>query len=253
MSMRIFIQARMGSTRLPGKVLKPIGGKVQLQHILDRLGSFTRNGEVVVVTTTCDEDKAIVEFCAKQQVACVQGSDWDVLDRFVHAANALQLQDDTIIIRVTADCPLHHEAVIKFAVDEFVTHRLDYFSNSFAPHYEDGCDTEVFRLATLREAAAAAVLLSQREHVTPFIKDAGTYLCGYKKYHRDYKFKLSVDTIEDHAAVDAVFQHLAPQKLFTIDEVVKLVQAHPEIIQHNVGSVINSGYAKSLANDKEVK
>ncbi|GAB4139949.1 MAG: glycosyltransferase family protein [Bacteroidia bacterium] len=252
MNLRIFIQARMGSTRLPGKVLKTIGGKIQLQHLLDRLGAYTQNGQVVVVTTENEEDNAIAEFCSVQNVSCCRGSDWDVLGRFVKAADELHLHEDTVIIRVTADCPLHHEDVISFAIHEFMQHQLDYFSNSYAPHYEDGCDTEVFRLKTLRDAASKATLLSQREHVTPYIKDSGLYLCGYKKYDTDYRFKLSVDTINDHAAVDEVFRRFAPDTNFGIHEVVKLIQSAPEILQLNNESVINAGYAKSLANDKEV-
>lgn len=249
----IFIQARMGSTRLPGKVLKPIAGKPQLLHLIDRLGSFTARGQVTVLTSNEQADNAIVDFCAENEIEVFRGSEKDVLDRFYQAAVHAQAKDDDTIVRITADCPLHHKDVVKFSIREFMEHRLDYFSNSFAPHYEDGCDTEVFRFAALQKAWHDAKLLSQREHVTPFIKDSGIFLCGFKKYNPDYHFKLSVDTAEDHAAVENIFNAFHPRVDFTIQEVVELLQKNPDIIAVNKNSVINSGYIRSLENDKEMK
>lgn len=242
----------MGSQRFPGKVLRSIGGKVQLQHLLDRLGKFTRTGRVVIVTTEKEEDNQISDFCAAQEIICCRGSDWDVLSRFVSAADELKLSDDSIIVRITADCPLHHAEVVSFALNEFYQHHLDYFSNSFPPYFEDGCDTEVFKLKTLREASKLSNFHSQREHVTPFIKDSGLYLCGYKKFNPDYKFKLSVDTVNDYAAVDCIFKRLSPEMLFGINQVVSLLKAEPQILQINQESSINEGYAISLKNDKQI-
>ncbi|MEO5643111.1 MAG: glycosyltransferase family protein [Bacteroidia bacterium] len=248
--MLILLQARMGSTRLPGKVLKPLAGKPQLQHIVDRLGIFAAN--IIVATSDLPADDAIEIFCINNKLKFFRGSEADVLDRFYNAALTFHAKDDDILVRITADCPLHHEDVIKFALYEFEKHSLDYFSNSYAPHFEDGCDTEVFRFSVLKKAHESAKLLSQREHVTPYIKDSGFFLCGYKKYDPDYHFKLSVDTIEDHAAVEAIFKTFAPRTDFLIHEVVKLVIENPELLAANKDSVINSGYLKSLENDKEV-
>lgn len=253
MSTFILIQARMGSSRLPGKVLKPLAGKPQLQHLFDRLGRYTGAGQVLVVTSDLPGDDAIEQFCAEQEVNCFRGSEQDVLDRYYKAAKSVGALPDTTIVRVTADCPLHHEDVVRFAIDAFERHELDYFSNSFAPHYEDGCDTEVFRFDALERAWKEARLQSQREHVTPFIKDSGLFLCGYKKYDPRYTFKLSVDTPEDHTAVENIFKAFAPKTDFTIPAVVDLLLAHPELIAANKDSVINAGYAKSLREDKEIK
>lgn len=252
MKQLIFVQARMGSTRLPGKVLKSLAGKPQLQHLLERLGEFTGSGSVVVVTSTETADDAIEQFCAEQEVKCFRGSEQDVLDRFYKAALANNASDETVIVRVTADCPLHHEEVVRFAIDQMQRHELDYFSNSFAPHYEDGCDTEVFTFAALRTAWTQANLASQREHVTPFIKDSGLFLCGYKKFDTRYRFKLSIDTPEDHAAVGNIFKSFDAKKRFTIGDVIDLLEKQPSLIEANKNSVINEGYAKSLANDREV-
>lgn len=253
MKLLIFVQARLGSTRLPGKVLKPLAGKPQLQHLFDRLGKFTGGGNLVVVTSDLPIDDAIESYCAEQEVGCFRGSEEDVLDRFYRAALAHNATPETVIVRVTADCPLHHEEVVRFAIDQFERHELDYFSNSFAPFYEDGCDTEVFRFSALQQAHQLANLASQREHVTPFIKDSGLFLCGYKKFNADYKFKLSVDTLEDHTTVESIFHALAPSYDFSINTIVDLLRSNPQILEANKNSVINAGYAKSLANDKEVK
>jgi spore coat polysaccharide biosynthesis protein SpsF (cytidylyltransferase family) len=248
----ILIQARMGSTRLPGKVLNTLAGKPQLEHLIERLGSFTARGEVTIVTSDQPADDAIEEFCKSHDLDVFRGSESDVLDRYYKAAMKAGAGNDDIIVRITADCPLHHKDVVKFAIAEFEKHSLDYFSNSFAPFYEDGCDTEVFRFSTLKKAHAEAKLLSQREHVTPYIKDSGLFLCGYKKYHPDYKFKLSVDTPDDHEAVENVFKAFAPETDFSVDRIVELLLKQPGLISANKESVINAGYQKSLQNDKEI-
>ncbi|MFN0200838.1 MAG: cytidylyltransferase domain-containing protein [Bacteroidia bacterium] len=248
----IFIQARLGSTRLPGKVLKDMAGKPQLLQMVNRLKNINLAHRIVVVTSDLEIDNPIEAFCKEHKLLCGRGSEGDVLDRFYQAAKQLHLTENDIIVRVTADCPLHNGEVIDFAIGLFERHQLDYFSNSFAPHYEDGCDTEVFRFKTLEIAAKNAKLLSQREHVTPYIKDAGIFVCGYKKFHPDFQFKLSVDTPEDHAAVSGIFQHFAPRTNFSIHEIVELVKANPALLDSNKDSVINAGYAKSLAEDKEI-
>lgn len=253
MSVFVLIQARMGSTRLPGKVLKSLAGKPQLLHVTDRLGRYTARGQVTIVTSDQPADDILADFCKEHDLACFRGSENDVLERYYKGAIAAGASADDMIVRITADCPLHHKDVVAFALREFETHQLDYFSNSFAPHYEDGCDTEVFTFGVLEQAHKLASLASQREHVTPFMKDSGRFLCGYKKYNPDYKFKLSVDTIEDHAAVENIFAAFGDRPDFTIDEVVELLMKNPGLIDVNKSSVINAGYAKSLANDKEVK
>ncbi len=248
----VFIQARMGSTRLPGKVLKPLAGKPQLEHLIERLGSFTARGEVTILTSDQEADDAIEEFCKSNDLEIFRGSETDVLDRYYKAALKAGAASEDIIVRITADCPLHHKDVVKFAIAEFEKHSLDYFSNSFAPHFEDGCDTEVFRFSTLKKAHAEAKLLSQREHVTPYIKDSGIFLCGYKKYNANYKFKLSVDTQADHEAVENIFKAFSPETDFSIEQIVELLLRKPDLIAANKESVINAGYAKSLQNDKEI-
>jgi spore coat polysaccharide biosynthesis protein SpsF len=243
------IQARMGSTRLPGKVLLPLYGKSILQHLVDRISPAEKLDEIVIATTTNSEDDAIADFCKTKGINCFRGSDWDVLERFYQAALSFEEVPETIV-RICCDNPLHSHKVVDFVVGEFEKSGKTYFSNSNnEPDFlEDGFDVEVFTFASLKAAREDAKLLSEREHVCPYIKK--TFSCGWKKAHPHYTYKLSVDTENDFKAVEEIFTELADMPDFSIEEVVDLLQRKPEILDLNQESVINSGYQKSLDNDK---
>jgi len=247
----LIIQARMGSSRLPGKVLKTLAGKTILQNLVDRMKPSLLVDQLVVATTTNAEDDAIAAYCEAHQIHCYRGSEWDVLDRYYQAA--LPFSPDNVI-RVTSDCPLNSYRVADFVIKSFLQSGKDYFSNSNnEPDFlEDGFDVEVFRFSALETAWKEAKLLSEREHVTPFIKYSGRFSCGWHKFHPDYQHKLSVDTANDFAAVEAIFNHLKDTPDFSIPEVMDLLQKHPEILLLNAESEINSGYKKSLKEDKHV-
>ena len=246
------IQARMGSTRLPGKVLKKMGDKTILQHLVDRIRPAKKLDEIVIATTTKKEDDPIEEFCKEKGIRCHRGSDWDVLDRFYQTANSVG-EKPSAIVRICCDNPLHSYKVVDFVVSEFEKAGTTYFSNSNQePDYlEDGFDVEVFTYESLVSAWKDAKLLSEREHVCPYIKN--TFPCGWKKANQGYQFKLSVDTQEDFNAVHRIFEELNYDPEFGIDEVVNLLKAKPEILDLNKESTINSGYQKSLDTDKVVK
>jgi spore coat polysaccharide biosynthesis protein SpsF len=246
------LQARMGSTRLPGKVLMEVNGKPILQHLIERLGRSQKVDRFIIATTTNSEDDAIEAWCNANNVACHRGSDWDVLDRFWGAANRFDVQPETIV-RICCDNPLHSHKVLDFVVTEYEKAGTDYFSNSNQePDYlEDGFDVEVFSFEALRKAQDAATLMSEREHVCPYIKKHFT--CGWKKSDPEYMFKLSVDTPSDLRAVERIFEELKDQEDFGIHEVTLLLKAKPEILEINKESKINSGYDKSLKEDRNVK
>lgn len=241
----------MGSTRLPGKVLKTIKGLPLLEIQQMRIRPAKMVDKVVIATTTNAEDDAIERFCKDRHIACSRGSDWDVLDRYYQAAKPYEPEH---VIRVTSDCPLHHHSVIDFVVKEYLASGKDYFSNSnHEPDFlEDGFDVEVFSFAALESAWKEAKLLSEREHVTPFIKNSGRFSCGWKKYSADYHYKLSVDSENDLKAVATIFEAFDSITDFGMEEVLKLLAARPEILDLNKDSTINSGYLKSIQNDKNV-
>lgn len=252
--MRTFaiLQARLGSSRLPGKVLMEVAGKRIMDHLLDRLGRSEEVDTFIVATTNQPEDDALEAWCNARGVACFRGSDWDVLDRFWGAANSHAAKPDCIV-RICCDNPLHTYRVLDEVVRNFKASGKDYFSNSNQePDFlEDGFDVEVFTYAALKEAQEKAELLSEREHVCPYIKKH--FSCGWKKTDADYHYKLSVDTLADLQAVEAIFEALQSEDDFGIHEVTALLKARPELLAINESSSINSGYAKSLREDRKIK
>ncbi len=247
----LIIQARMGSTRLPGKVLKKIKGIPLLELQQMRIRDARLVDKIVIATTVNPEDDAIEQFCKDRAIQYSRGSDWDVLDRYYQAAKA---HAPTNVIRITSDCPLHHHTVIDFVIGEYLKSGKDYFSNSnHEPDVlEDGFDVEVFSFEALETAWKEAKLLSEREHVTPYIKNSGKFSCGWKKYNADYQYKLSVDSENDYKMAEAVFSSFDSINGFGMNEVVSLLQRRPEILQLNKDSMINSGYHKSIQNDQEI-
>jgi spore coat polysaccharide biosynthesis protein SpsF (cytidylyltransferase family) len=248
----IIIQARMGSSRLPGKVLRPIKGMSLLEIQQLRINGSRYAHKSVIATTTNEEDDAIASFCVEKGIAYSRGSDWDVLDRYYQTAKSEHADH---IIRITSDCPLHHHSVIDFVFSNYLETGCDYFSNSNKePDFlEDGFDVEVFSFSALESAWKEARLLSEREHVTPYIKNSGKFTCAWKKFSEKYHYKLSVDTEADFRTVESIFNAFPSVVDFGMEEVVALLERHPEITDLNKDSVINSGYKKSLDNDRTVK
>jgi spore coat polysaccharide biosynthesis protein SpsF (cytidylyltransferase family) len=248
------IQARMGSTRLPGKVLKPVYGKPILQQLTERLKPSKRIDSIIVATTSNAEDDAIESFCNSNGIACFRGSDWDVLDRFVKAAEQAGATAGDAIIRICCDNPIHSWRVVDFVVDQFHRYKVDYFSNSnHEPNYlEDGFDVEVVSYSVLVKASAEAKLLSEREHVMPYVKNSRQFKLGWRKANDRYNFKLSVDIENDLKLAEEIFRQLESKPDFSIDEVVELLNSKPELLSINQESEINSGYKKSIANDRTV-
>jgi len=248
----LIIQARMGSTRLPGKVLMKINHQTILENLVERVSLSKFVDEIIVATTTNQEDNAIELLCKSKNWNCFRGSDWDVLSRFYLAAK--QFENVKNIIRITSDCPLHSHKVVDFVIAEFTKSGKDYFSNSNnEPDFlEDGFDTEIFTFTSLEKAFNEATKLSEREHVTPFIKFSGKFTCGWKKSNENYIYKMSVDSPDDFEAVKTIFEELKSVPDFGIDEVTNLLQKKPYILDKNKNSVANSGYIKSIENDKEL-
>jgi len=215
----LVIQARMGSTRLPGKVLMDINGKPILENLVERVAGAKTISKIVIATTTNSEDNAIENFCNSKNLNYYRGSEWDVLGRFYQAALPFKPKN---IIRVTADCPLHSHKVVDFIVNEFLKSGKDYLSNSNnEPEFlEDGFDTEVFSFSALETASKEAEMLSEREHVTPYIKNSGKFKCGWKRYNSEYNYKLSVDSPNDLKSVTRIFEELKSIHDFGMEELI---------------------------------
>ena len=244
----LIIQARMGSSRLPGKVMKRINGTPLLQILYNRILRSCSADEIVIATTKNKEDDIIKEFCNRYNINFFRGSDWDVLDRFYQTAISQEIKPNNII-RICSDNPLLSYDVIDEVFNNYIKSGKDYFSNSNQePDYlEDGFDVEVFSFGALEYAWKNAKLVSEREHVSPFVKK--NFACGWKKVHESYNYKLSVDSENDFLLVKQIFKELKYRKYFSINEVVDLLIEKPHLLDINKESRINSGYLKSLKND----
>jgi spore coat polysaccharide biosynthesis protein SpsF len=164
----IIVQARMTSTRLPGKVLKAVLGKPLLEYQWERLRKVSQVDEIIIATTTNDTDRPIVEFCETRGIACFRGSEQDVLSRYYEAATKAQAD---VVVRVTSDCPMIDPEIVETAISEFLSYgdACDYLSNTVKRSYPRGLDVEVMSFVALEAAGHAARKQGDREHVTSYI------------------------------------------------------------------------------------
>lgn len=247
------IQARMGATRLPGKVAKRIVGIPMLEHMLRREKMSRTLDELVVATTNKSEDDAVEAMAKICGVSVYRGSEHDVLDRYYQAAKEAKAD---IVVRVTGDCPLHYSDLIDETVEHFLAAKVDYGRSP--SNYPEGLDTEVFTFAALERAWREAKLPSEREHVTPYLyTHPELFVCDSEWTPARGEFQgmhWSVDTPQDFAFVTRIFEALYPHnQKFKKEEVLVLLQEHPEWLDLNKGQTGYEGYAKSLEEDKKFK
>jgi len=234
----LIIQARMGSTRLPGKVLKDIAGRPMLAWVVERARKAQSVTEVVVATTTEKSDDPIAAFCAQMGYACTRGSQNDVLDRYYQAAR--QFQAD-VVVRVTADCPLIDPAEIDHVVREFQQSGVDFAANRLPPPfgrtYPIGLDTEVCTFAALERTWREAKEPYQREHVMPYIYEVpGRFKVLRVDHDPDYgDLRWTVDTAQDLELVRVIFERMAGRDNFGWLDVLELFQREPELARLNAG------------------
>jgi len=245
------LQARVSSTRLPGKVLKPILGEPMLFRQIERLRRCRGFDGLVVATSTDASDAPLAAACEGWGVACHRGSLEDVLGRFVAAASPYQ---PDIVVRLTGDCPLADPEVIDAVIRYFRQGDYDYASNIDPPTFPDGLDVEVMRYSCLAQAHREATLPSQREHVTPFIRaNAERFRSGCYIADTDLSnLRWSVDEPDDFAFVKAVFEMLYPAKpAFTTADVLRLLAGNGHLASINSAIARNEGLKKSLLKDAE--
>ncbi|NEO12175.1 MULTISPECIES: glycosyltransferase family protein [unclassified Moorena] len=230
MKLVIIVQARMTSTRLPGKVLKQVLGKPLLDYQIERLRRVKLADEIVIATTINQTDEPIVELCNSISIPYFRGSEEDVLARYYGAA--VEHQAD-VVVRVTSDCPLIDPQVIDQVIQFYLDHQgeYDYVSNSLQRTYPRGMDTEVFSFAALDEAFHEASAQPDREHVTPFIhRQPERYRLGHVTYVEDNSnHRWTVDTAEDFELIRRMLEALySQQPEFTLEYCLDLVSQHPD-------------------------
>lgn len=233
------IQARTGSTRLPGKCLLPLGGSTVLGQMCRRVKRARRAGLVVVATTNDSADDAIAFTAEREGVACFRGHSTDLLDRHYQAMVALGSSTDGIV-KIPSDCPLIDPAVIDAVIARFLERGdADYVSNLHPPSWPDGNDVEVMSRAALTTAWREAAKGYEREHTTPFLWDnPGRFRIENVAWGtgRDLsrRFRYTLDYPEDYEVISAIFRALHPKDpCFGVDAIVALLEGWPELGQIN--------------------
>ena len=231
------VQARVGSTRLPGKILKEICGKTILYHEIDRLKKCKEIDEIVVATTDKEDDDKIVNEAKKLSVKYFRGSENDVLSRFYYAAKE---NNADIVVRVTSDCPcIDYEILDKMLIyfkDKYKEKQVDYLSNTIKRTYPRGYDIEIFTFSALEKSYINAKKEYEREHVTPYIYDkTNNFLKLPFENKDDYsEYRVTLDTIEDFIVIKNIFENLYYKNpYFKLNDVVQYLNNNLHIVDIN--------------------
>jgi len=226
----IIIQARMGSSRLPGKVLKSVLGKPLLEYLLERLKRVEKANAICIATTSKPHEQPILDICARMLIGCFRGSEDDVLERYYLAAQDMQAD---AIVRVTSDCPLIDPVEIDRLIEYYLNNldKYDYVSHSLERTYPAGMESEIFSFEALKNAHENAKSISDREHVTPYLREhPHLFRLGnltYKENHKHHRW--TVDTPEDFELVAKIIEALYPMnREFSIEDILKLCEENSE-------------------------
>lgn len=232
MNVVAIIQARMGSTRLPGKVLVDLGGDTVLARVVSRVRRCRLVGEVVVATSVDRADDVILRESQRLGVRAFRGSEQDVLDRYYHAARDAQAE---VVVRITSDCPLIDPDVSDKTIQAFLDASPDYASNILERTYPRGLDTEVVTFAALEGAWQDARETYQREHVMPFLYQHPDRfrLLSVKGDHDYSRYRWTLDTPEDLEFLRAVYARSIDGRDLTWQDVLSLLEQEPELAEIN--------------------
>lgn len=246
---QVVVQARMGSSRLPGKVLLPLNGKPVLEYVVCRAAAAAKVGRVVVATSDHSEDDAIEKWCFEHKVDCVRGSSDDVLARFLLAQELFPCEN---IVRITADCPLIDPGIIDSVLALHHETGADYSSNVVPPTFPIGFDTEVIKTSVLKDVAKIAELKSHREHVTLYVREnvQKFKIVNLDSGLPDQGYRLTLDRPEDYEALKAVFALLGTAPfLASFYQIIALLEVHPEIVAINSSIDRFEGLKKTLKSE----
>lgn len=248
MSTTAIVQARMGSTRLPGKVLALFAGRPALWHVIHRLRMATSLTQVVIATTTDQRDDVIEQFCQDQQIPCFRGSEEDVLDRYYRAAK--QFAADPVV-RITSDCPAIDPTIVDEVVAGYFTGGYDVYG--LGGEFPDGLDCTVFSMAALEDTWKCAVLPSEREHVCPYMENHPEKfrIGSHEKFAGLGHHRWTLDEEADLVFLQNLFTRLyRPGEVFLTQDILRLLEREPHLMRLNRGILRNEGYLKSLQEDE---
>lgn len=246
------IQARMGSSRLPGKIFMNFCGKPDIYHVYTRLRQSKKVEKIIVATTNDEKDDKVEIFCKENGISYFRGSESDVLDRFYKCSKYFGIKKTDIIVRITADCPLLDFELVDKLLVFFEKKDFDYVSNVEIPTYPDGLDIEVFKFESLEKAWIEAKKSSEREHVTPYIREnKNVFRIGSYENKNDLSgYRWTLDEIEDYELINKIYEHLYREnEFFLTSDILKLLEENPDFKKINDKYIRNEGYVKSLKND----
>jgi spore coat polysaccharide biosynthesis protein SpsF len=232
MNVVAIVQARMGSTRLPGKVLMDLAGETVLGRVVRRLRRALLIDNIVVATTDCRTDDAIVRECHRLGVPTFRGSETDVLDRYYWAAREYAA---STVVRITSDCPLIDAQLVDETIRIFQEQRADYASNTLSRTYPRGLDIELFTMAALEQAWREAHQPYEREHVTPYFYEHPELFRLVSQHAQiDYsQYRWTLDTNEDLELLRTIYARFSHRCDFAWDEVIQLMEREPELAELN--------------------
>jgi len=244
------VQARMSSTRLPGKVLKPLAGRPMLERQVERLQQVGLIDCIVIATSDQADDDPLESLAREMGVEWYRGSMTDVLDRYYQAARRFNASH---VVRITGDCPLIDPGITGAVLKVHLDGGFDYSTNTWVLTYPDGLDTDVMRFQTLEQAWREAQLPSEREHVTPYIRNhPELFSRGEVQGEHDYSgLRWTVDEPRDYEFVSKVYEALYPTNpTFGWRDVLSLLEEQPHLNAINTHIIRNEGYEKSLMQDQ---
>ena len=235
------VQARMNSSRLPGKVMKLISGYPMIDLLLMRLSRSKLIDQVVVATSLDVSNNDLSEHVKSLGYECIQGSEDDVLGRYVEAAEESQAD---IIVRITGDCPLVDPSLVDDIINGFLFSKADYYTNTMPPSFPDGLDVEVFSYNALKRCQSSSKTLNDKEHVTPYMRDSGEFNIGSFDNPEDLSnLRWTVDEFSDLEVIRNIFEWFSPNIHFGWEDVLELQKNQADIFIANKLITRNEGIA----------
>jgi spore coat polysaccharide biosynthesis protein SpsF len=231
------VQARMGSSRLPGKVMMPAAGKPLLGHLLARLKNSVTADKIIVATTVAPQDDTIAEYCQSSGYLVYRGSEQDVLDRYYQASVQHGLD---VVVRITSDCPLIDPSLVDKMVHFYFEHEdeFDLITNRHPLTYPDGLDFDVIPMKALKYAWDNAVEPSHREHTVPFFWDTGMRVYNFEHPENLFaRHRWTLDYREDYELIRTIYEALYREDQFiTTDKILEYLDLNPRV------SALNDAY-----------
>ena len=246
------VQARMTSSRLPGKVLMTVQGKPIIEYLITQLQRVQKLEIIILATTTNSEDDPLVKFAEKNQISTFRGSENDVLERYYQVAKKYKLEH---ILRITGDCPLLDPFICDRIIDVYFDEQADLVGTG--PTYAEGLDCEIFSLLALTDAFQGAKLKSEREHVSLFLHNRKDHykVIEVENETDDSKYRFTLDEPEDFQVIEAIINGitLESSEIFSAEKVKSFLDQNPEISLINKNIFRNEGLSKSLNNDEVIE